>query len=168
MKYKDCGAALKAGRLAKGLTRTAVNTLTGISYASIYGYENWGREPTFGYMVLMCDLYDIALNDIANTVRPETHHRDRHTKSISGKLSEQDTTLGAVLRAARESKRLTTRAVESITGISYVSITRYEIRGTMPLFTAAVLMCDLYDIYIDDLANILRRNGITKRPSRHD
>ena len=161
MKHKDFGAVLKAARLAKGLSTRAVNVLTGISYSSISLYENKHVDPSFLYMVLLCDVYDVELNDMANTVRPASHHRDRHTKSISDRHIKRDTTLGEVFKTGRERSRLSTRAVEALTGVSCVSVTRYETNESMPSFTPAVRMCDLYGIYIDDLANLLRHHSIT-------
>ncbi len=161
MKHKDFGAVLKAARFAKGLSMSAVNTFTGISSSSISLYENRGVDPSFLYTVLMCDLYDVDLNHIANTVRRASHHRDGHAKSVYHRHVKSGITLGAALKAGRESKRLSTRAVDAIIGVSYVNISRYETDESKPSFTATVKMCDLYGIYLVDLANIIRNNSHT-------
>ncbi len=161
MKHKDFGGVLKAARVAKNLSMAAVSTLTGISRASISLYESRGIDPSFSYMVLICDVCDIDLNNIANTLRPASHHRDGHTKSVYNRHIKSATTLGAVLKAGRESKRLSTRSVDAIIGVGYVNISRYETDESKPSFTATVKMCDLYGIYLDDLANIIRNNGVT-------
>jgi len=161
MKHKDFGGALRAARIAKGLSMTAVSTLTGISRATISFYENRGTDPLFSYMVLICDLCDVDLNNIANTVRPASHHRDGHSKSVSNRHIKSATTLGAALKAGRESKRLSTRAVDALIGVGYVNISRYETDESRPSFTTTVRMCDLYGIYLDDLADILRNISVT-------
>jgi hypothetical protein len=112
-------------------------------------------------MVLMCDAYGTDLNNIANAVRPASHHRDRHAKSVHNRHIKSAATLGAALKAGRESRCLSTRAVDAIIRVGYVNVSRYETDESKPSFTATVKMCDLYGIYLDDLANILRNNSVT-------
>jgi transcriptional regulator with XRE-family HTH domain len=161
MKHKDFGAVLKAGRTAKFLSTREVSSLTGISYSAISRYEREGTDPSFAYMILMCDLYDIELNDMANFVHPTSHNRDHYTTGTDTGHTKSDATLGAVLKAGRKRTRSTTRAVEAVTGISNVNIHRYETDEQMPSFTPTVILCDLYGIYVNDLAYILRRRSIT-------
>lgn len=156
MKHKDFGHALREARVGRSLSVRAVEALTGISYTSISRYENENVDPSFLYMVLMCDLYAIDLDQIASIVRPASYQRDQHTGPLSKGQSMRSTTLGGALRAGRKAKRLSTRAVDDMTGVSHVNVSRYETGGSMPSFTAVAKMCDLYDIAIDDLANTLR------------
>ncbi len=154
------GEILKAGRENNQLSTRAVEAMTGISYTSISRYENEGIDPSFSYMVLMCDLYGIDLNDLANTVRAKSNHRDRHSRSVPHRtIDTEGDGIGQMLKAGRTRKRLLTRVVDAITGISYASISRYENNIATPSFTYAVLMCDLYGIYLDDLASIVRKKG---------
>lgn len=153
MKHKDVGDALRAARVKQCLSTRAAEALTGISYTSISRYENGGVDPSFIYMVRMCHSYAIELSEIANILRPSGSQSDQRTARRSRNKAANSTTLGRALRAGREAKGLSTRAVDKEIGVSHVNISRYETEESMPSFTAVVRMCDLYDIAIDDLAN---------------
>jgi transcriptional regulator with XRE-family HTH domain len=156
MKHKDFGYALRAARVSRRLSTREVEALAGISYTSISRYENEGIDPSFRHMVLMCDVYAIGLSQIANIVRTKGRGSDNPTERRSPAKRLPGATLGALLRAGREAKQLSTRAVATTTGVSHVNVSRYETGSSMPSFTATVKICDLYDILIDDLADTLR------------
>lgn len=156
MKHRDCGHALRTARVSRRLSTRAVEALTGISYTSISRSENEGIDPSFAYMVLLCDLYELDLDQMADLVRTPGYQCEEHTKPLPTDKLTPCTTLGGVLRAGRGAKRLSTRAVAEITGVSHVSVSRYETGRSMPSFTALAKMCDLYGISIDDLAHTVR------------
>ncbi len=159
MKHKDVGDALRAARVKQRLSTRAAEALTGISYSSISRYEKGSVDPSYIYMVRMCHSYAIELSEIASIIRPLGSEPVQRTTPPSRNKVANSTTLGRALRAGREAKGLSTRAVDKETGVSHVNISRYETEQSMPSFTAVVRMCDLYDIAIDELAHTVGHRG---------
>jgi transcriptional regulator with XRE-family HTH domain len=157
MQGNTFGPVLKAARERKDLSFKAVEVLTGISASEVLRYENDGVEPSFSYMVLLCEAYDLDLNSVANLARLPGDQREGNTtqtERVAGK------SLGQLLRAGRLSKQLSTRAVRGITDISNSLVSRYETNTVMPSFTKAVRLADLYGIPIQDLARIIRARNL--------
>lgn len=77
-------------------------------------------------------------------------------------------TIGAIFREARELRRFTLRHAGKESKISYRSIHHYETDHREPCFSYAVILCDLYEIEIETLVDlVLRRLRVSSKSKMH-
>ena len=156
------GAIFKEARELKGFSLRDVGKESLINYKTIHGYENNNKEPCFSYAVILCDLYEIdieALVDLVLGSSGRLSKRKIHKKNDKKKrIKLQHFKMGDIFREAREDMGLTTRDVSAETLIDNASMSRYENNRQEPRLTAAIILCNFYEVGVATLANIVREN----------
>lgn len=154
LRSKILGVLLRDARIAAGKSMKDLGDVIGVSGGSISSFERGVKAPTLPELELLAFYLDIPIKHFWDdrTISDEPHPSQE--LEVENLLSMRHSSIGILLRQAREEKNWSQKELAKYTSISTGRIRRYENGETGVPLPELELLADTLDIDLKEFSDI--------------